>query len=86
MTLFWDPKQRRRPHLPLAASPCPGLVSAQSSWCARRGCPVLRVAPRAGEAAQEVVRLVERALRDSHAVDLEALCVVAGRRVRSAVP
>lgn len=42
---------------------------------------MLRVAPRAGEAAQEVVRLVERALRDSHAVDLEALCVIAGRKV-----
>lgn len=38
-------------------------------------------AGRPGDAAQEVVRLVERALRDSHAVDLEALCVIAGRRV-----
>jgi exosome complex RNA-binding protein Rrp42 (RNase PH superfamily) len=37
----------------------------------------------AGEAAQEVVRLVERALRDSHAVDLEALCVIAGRKVQT---
>lgn len=38
-------------------------------------------AGRPGEAAQEVTRLVERALRDSHAVDLEALCVIAGRKV-----
>ncbi len=35
----------------------------------------------AGEAAQEVTRLVELALRDSHAVDTEALCVIAGRKV-----
>ncbi len=31
----------------------------------------------------EVTRLVERALRDSRAVDLEALCVLAGQKVRS---
>ncbi len=35
----------------------------------------------AGEAAMEVTRLVERALRDSRAVDLEALCVLAGQKV-----
>ena len=35
----------------------------------------------AGEAALEVTRLVERALRDSRAVDLEALCVLAGQKV-----
>ena len=29
----------------------------------------------------EVTRLVERALRDSRAVDLEALCVLAGQKV-----
>ena len=34
-----------------------------------------------GEAALEVTRLVERALRDSRAVDLEALCVLAGQKV-----
>ncbi len=36
-----------------------------------------------GEDAIEVARLVERSLKQSHAVDTEALCVVAGRKVRS---
>lgn len=35
-----------------------------------------------GEDAIEVARLVERSLKQSHAVDTEALCVVAGRKVR----
>ena len=39
-------------------------------------------AGRPGEAAFEAVRLLERALRDSRAVDLEALCVLAGRKAR----
>jgi exosome complex RNA-binding protein Rrp42 (RNase PH superfamily) len=51
----------------------PGVPAAGAQCC---------VGLCAGDAAQEVVRLVERALRDSHAVDLEALCVIAGRRVR----
>lgn len=38
-------------------------------------------AGRPGEAAIEAMRLLERALRDSRAVDLEALCVLAGRKV-----
>ena len=67
----------------------PGLVQA----CCRRSSSGVLVAaaqrcvlpPRAGEAAQEVVRLVERALRDSHAVDLEALCVIAGRKVHAGI-
>ncbi|KAK9817867.1 hypothetical protein WJX72_003394 [[Myrmecia] bisecta] len=36
---------------------------------------------RKGEATVEVTRLVERGLRDTRAVDLEALCVLAGRKV-----
>ena len=66
-----------RPHSCLAARPCSGAMLLA---CRRRrlsaACGLC-----AGDAAQEVVRLVERALRDSHAVDLEALCVIAGRRV-----
>ena len=38
-------------------------------------------AGRPGEAAIEVMRLLERALRDSRAVDLEALCVLVGQKV-----
>lgn len=38
-------------------------------------------AGRPGEAAIEAMRLLERALHDSRAVDLEALCVLAGRKV-----
>ncbi len=34
-----------------------------------------------GEDAIEVARLVERSLKQSNAVDVEALCVVAGRKV-----
>ncbi len=33
----------------------------------------------------EVTRLVERTFRDSRAVDLEALCVIAGRKVWKAL-
>lgn len=36
-----------------------------------------------GEDAIEVARLVERGLRQSQAVDQEALCVLAGRKVGS---
>ncbi|KAK9842555.1 hypothetical protein WJX81_005859 [Elliptochloris bilobata] len=36
---------------------------------------------RPGEAALEAMRLLERALRDSRAVDLEALCVLVGQKV-----
>ena len=39
-------------------------------------------AGRPGEAAIEVTRLLERAFRDSRAIDQEALCVLAGHRVR----
>ena len=38
-------------------------------------------AGRPGEAAIEAMRLLERALRDSRAVDLEALCVLVGQKV-----
>ena len=38
-------------------------------------------AGRPGEEAIELARLVERALKQSHALDMEALCVVAGRKV-----
>lgn len=34
------------------------------------------------EQANELARLVERGLRETKAVDLEALCVLAGRKVR----
>ena len=37
---------------------------------------------RPGEAAIDVTRLLERAFRDSRAIDQEALCVLAGHRVR----
>ncbi len=37
---------------------------------------------RPGEDAIEIGRLVERALKQSRAVDVEALCVLAGRKVR----
>ncbi|EIE24265.1 exoribonuclease PH component of the exosome [Coccomyxa subellipsoidea C-169] len=40
-------------------------------------------AGRPGEAAIEVTRLLERAFRDSRAIDQEALCVLAGHRVWS---
>jgi hypothetical protein len=36
---------------------------------------------RPGEEAIELARLVERGLRQSHAIDQEALCVLAGRKV-----
>ncbi|GAX79778.1 hypothetical protein CEUSTIGMA_g7218.t1 [Chlamydomonas eustigma] len=38
-------------------------------------------AGRPGEEAIELARLVERGLRQSHAIDQEALCVLAGRKV-----
>lgn len=34
-------------------------------------------------AATELARLIERGLRETKAVDLEALCVLAGRKVSS---
>lgn len=37
-----------------------------------------------GEEAVELARLVERCLRGSGALDLEALCVLPGRKVRTA--
>ena len=37
---------------------------------------------RPGEAAIELARLVERSLRETRAIDQEALCVLAGRKVR----
>lgn len=36
---------------------------------------------RPGEAAIEATRLLERAFRDSRAIDQEALCVLAGHKV-----
>jgi exosome complex RNA-binding protein Rrp42 (RNase PH superfamily) len=36
-----------------------------------------------GEGAVELARLVERCMRGSGALDLEALCVLPGRKVRS---
>lgn len=39
-------------------------------------------AGRPGPAAVELARLVERALKGSGAADTEALCVLAGRKVR----
>ena len=36
---------------------------------------------RPGEDAVELARLVERGLKQSHAIDSEALCVLAGRKV-----
>ncbi len=36
---------------------------------------------RPGEAAIELARLVERSLRETRAIDQEALCVLAGRKV-----
>ena len=36
---------------------------------------------RPGEAAIELARLIERSLRESRAIDTEALCVLAGRKV-----
>ena len=47
-------------------------------WVSALGC---KYSVRAGEAAIEVGRLVERGLRESAAVDQEALCVLAGRKV-----
>ena len=38
---------------------------------------------RPGERAIELARLIERGLRDTRAIDLEALCVLAGRKVDS---
>ena len=38
---------------------------------------------RPGEDAVELARLVERGLRQSNAIDQEALCVLAGRKVRA---
>lgn len=37
------------------------------------------------ENANELARLIERGLRETKAVDLEALCVLAGRKVRPAI-
>lgn len=42
-------------------------------------------AGRPGEEAIEVARLIERGLRESRAVDQEALVVVSGRKVRGVV-
>lgn len=52
--------------------------------CAVLRCTVLCCAVLwpAGEDAVELARLVERSLRGSHAIDQEALCVLAGRKVR----
>jgi exosome complex RNA-binding protein Rrp42 (RNase PH superfamily) len=36
--------------------------------------------------AAEITRLLERTLRDTGAVDTEALCVLAGRSVRASLP
>ena len=38
---------------------------------------------RHSEAAMEMIRLLEQVLRNSRAVDREALCVLAGQKVRS---
>ena len=37
------------------------------------------------ENANELARLIERGLRETKAVDLEALCVLAGRKVRCVI-
>ena len=37
------------------------------------------------ENANELARLIERGLRETKAVDLEALCVLAGRKVQTAI-
>ena len=38
------------------------------------------------ENANELARLIERGLRETKAVDLEALCVLAGRKVFVCLP
>ena len=38
------------------------------------------------ENANELARLIERGLRETKAVDLEALCVLAGRKVNAYCP
>ena len=38
------------------------------------------------ENANELARLIERGLRETKAVDLEALCVLAGRKVNACCP
>ena len=38
------------------------------------------------ENANELARLIERGLRETKAVDLEALCVLAGRKVKACLP
>ena len=38
------------------------------------------------ENANELARLIERGLRETKAVDLEALCVLAGRKVNACLP
>jgi exosome complex RNA-binding protein Rrp42 (RNase PH superfamily) len=39
-----------------------------------------------GEDAIELGRIIERSLRQSHAIDPEALCVLAGRKVGASPP
>ncbi len=43
-------------------------------------------AGRPGPLAVQLARLVERALKQSGALDCEALCVIAGRKVRASMP
>lgn len=45
--------------------------------------PSLDASMRAGDDVAEVQRLLEKSLRDIRAVDLEALCIAAGRKVTS---
>lgn len=57
-----------------AASPAFGAPSSSSNLGINTG-------PELEEYRNELTRLIERGLRDSRAVDREALCVVAGRKV-----
>jgi exosome complex component RRP45 len=47
--------------------------------------PSFEARVRPGEAATLLARLIERSFRDSRAVDLEGLCVLAGKKVRCSI-
>ena len=71
---------RSRPLWPLSCRPNEGSVRFNVEFSPMAS-PNFD-AGRPGEAAIELARLVERSLRETRAIDQEALCVLAGRKVR----
>jgi hypothetical protein len=66
---------------PFPDRPAEGFLNFQTSF-ATMSDPALDTSARWADRAVEVGRIVEKSIRESRAVDTEALCVVPGEKVR----